>query len=97
MTTQTELQEILSELSGLYDQFVDESSAYEGANFWSHKRVNELADKLVLKSQLRKEIEGLRVTYEGVKDKQVTAVEASHLGFFNRALDEVLNLLQETK
>ena len=53
--------------------------------------------KTLLQSQLRKEIEGLRVTYEGVKDKQVTPVEASHLGFFNRAIDEVLNLLQETK
>lgn len=40
------LKELLEELCNLYQDFLSESEAYDGADFWGNKRVKEIEKQL---------------------------------------------------
>jgi hypothetical protein len=81
--------EIIEELGKHYQDFLAECDAYDGASFWSNKRVSELAERLILKSELKKKVEGMKKT---VATTGGTGIENNA---YNQALSDIINLLKE--
>jgi len=87
--------EIIEELGKHYQDFLAECDAYDGASFWSNKRVSELAERLILKSELKKKV-------EGTKKKEAKSLDVGPINIpdietqgYNQALEDIIKLLEE--
>ena len=94
-------QKIIEELGKHYQDFLAECDAYDGASFWSNKRVSELADKLILRQELKKKVEGMKmidmIKYGSTGSKCCQAGLTENTKGYNQALKDIINLLEERK